>query len=77
MFVRIITKAQLKQTLAMMKKEFQSVPKPGDTLHQLYAPDGDLVFSALEHSKDRYIARFHPEVFDEGTLPLDQSKGEA
>jgi hypothetical protein len=48
MFTRILKKSQVKLILNSLKKEFSAVPKVGDALCRVYAPDGDLVFSAAE-----------------------------
>lgn len=66
MFVRILKKKQMRQMLAMLKKEFNAEPEKGDTLNRVYAPDGDLVFSALEYRSNTYIVRLHKEVFSQG-----------
>ncbi len=72
MFTRILKKSQVRAILNSLKKEFSAVPKAGDALHRVYAPDGDLVFSAAEVKPGVFACRFHPEVFSENVL--DQSK---
>jgi hypothetical protein len=72
MFTRILKKAQVKAILDILKKEFSAVPKAGDALHRVYAPDGDLVFTAAEVKPGVFACRFHPDVFSDA--PLDQSK---
>jgi hypothetical protein len=63
MFTRILNKGQVKAILKSLKKEFSAVPKAGDALHRVYAPDGDCVFAAAEVKPGVFACRFHPEVF--------------
>lgn len=75
MFVRFLKRYQVNGILKNLKLNFDVDPEPGDELHRIYAPDGDLVFSALDRGNGNFICRLHREVFDEN-VAFDQSKAD-
>lgn len=70
-FARLLTLAQVVQSMEMLESicdgqladlmtgSFQ------DGFVKVHAPDGDIVFAALEKAPDAWACRFHREVFEE------------
>lgn len=70
-FARINTGAQVQQSLNALEElcpgQIAGLTKGSVATGfvQVFAPDGDCVFAALEKAPDVWACRFHREVFDE------------
>lgn len=70
-FARIKTREQVEQSLDMLESicDGQLADLMRGDLEtgfvQVFAPDGDLVFAALEKAPGAWMCRFHREVFEE------------
>lgn len=71
MFVRILSKADAKKAVDMLRELNPQAPayldKQGGML-SIYAPDGDLVFSMIptDSRKEHFICRLNKMVFSQG-----------
>lgn len=70
-FARVNTQAQVERSLEMLESicDGQLTDLMKGTFEkghiQVFAPDGDCVFAALEKAPDAWLCRFHKEVFQE------------
>lgn len=70
-FARLHDRTQVEQSIAMLAA-ITDVPiddltkgRLDDGFVQVFAPDGDCVFTALEKAPNVWACRFHREVFEE------------
>lgn len=67
MFVRMMDKKGVRKCVKQLKELNPAAPAHIDDggLIRIYAPDGDLVFSALPKDGETFICRHHREVFSQ------------
>ena len=70
MFVRILSKSDTRKSFEQIKDLNPQAPAHVDDagLLRVWAPDGDLVFSAMptDHRNAHFICRMHREVYRQG-----------
>jgi len=62
-FARINTKEEVQQTLDLLAA-FNPRIETKEYGYEVFAPDGDLVFAAVQVRPGVFACRFHKEVFD-------------